>query len=177
MYGSGWNGACRLSTDVGTWTNWLTFEPDPDYSPDAGTGLLSPISYAMQHWILLRRENFTYRYWAPVAAARRGYKLAIHREPWEHHYRRYIRSTECLLVVTMSMISLLRYLASHNGVTFKSGLRSPLDRSRISSYWRSMETMALSCIISKMNQNILVENRDFFHTPPAPLGVPVGMLP
>ena len=27
------------------WTNWLTFEPIPDYSPDAGTGLLSPISY------------------------------------------------------------------------------------------------------------------------------------
>jgi len=25
-------------------TNRLTFEPDPDYSPDAGTGLLSPIS-------------------------------------------------------------------------------------------------------------------------------------
>jgi len=25
--------------------NWLTFVPDPDYSPDAGTGLLSPISY------------------------------------------------------------------------------------------------------------------------------------
>jgi len=36
---------CCLSTDVGTWTNWLTFEPDPDHSPDAGTGLLSPISY------------------------------------------------------------------------------------------------------------------------------------
>ena len=33
------------STDVGTWTNWLTFEPDPDYSPDAGTGLLFPISH------------------------------------------------------------------------------------------------------------------------------------
>jgi len=30
---------------VSTWTNWLRFEPDPDYSPDAGTGLLSPISY------------------------------------------------------------------------------------------------------------------------------------
>jgi len=29
----------------GTWTNWLTFELDPDYSPDAVTGLLSPISY------------------------------------------------------------------------------------------------------------------------------------
>jgi len=36
---------CCVSTDVGTWTNWLTFELDPDYSLDAGTGLLSPISY------------------------------------------------------------------------------------------------------------------------------------
>jgi len=34
-----------MSTDVGTWTNWLTFEPDPDYSPDAGTELRSPIAY------------------------------------------------------------------------------------------------------------------------------------
>ena len=25
--------------------DWLTFESDPDHSPDAGTGLLSPISY------------------------------------------------------------------------------------------------------------------------------------
>jgi len=36
---------CCVSTNVGTWKNWLTFEPDPDYSPNAGTGLLSPISY------------------------------------------------------------------------------------------------------------------------------------
>ena len=36
---------CCVSTDVGTWTNWLTFEPDPDYDPDAATGLLSPLSY------------------------------------------------------------------------------------------------------------------------------------
>ena len=28
--------------------NWLTFEPDPDHSPDAGTGFLSPIAYALQ---------------------------------------------------------------------------------------------------------------------------------
>ena len=35
---------CCMSTDVETWTNLLTFEPDPDYSPNAGTGLLSPIS-------------------------------------------------------------------------------------------------------------------------------------
>ena len=39
---------CCVSTNVGTswtWKNLLTFEPDPDYSSDAGTGLLSPISY------------------------------------------------------------------------------------------------------------------------------------
>jgi len=38
-----------VSTDVGTWTNWLTFEPDPHYSPDAGTGLLSPLSYKLSY--------------------------------------------------------------------------------------------------------------------------------
>ena len=65
---------CCVLTDVGTWTNWLTFEADPDYSPDAGTGLLSPISFALQRGILLRRENPTYMYWAPVAAAKRGFK-------------------------------------------------------------------------------------------------------
>jgi len=25
----------------------INFEPDPDYSPDAGTGLLAPISYML----------------------------------------------------------------------------------------------------------------------------------
>ena len=34
-----------MSTDVGTWTNWLTFEPDPDHSPDPGTIFLPPIPY------------------------------------------------------------------------------------------------------------------------------------
>jgi len=54
---------CCVSTDVGTWTNWLTFEPDPDYSPDAGTGLPSPILYALQSGILSRLENPTYAYY------------------------------------------------------------------------------------------------------------------
>jgi len=36
---------CYVSTDVGTWTNLLIFEPDPDRSPDPGTGFLPPISY------------------------------------------------------------------------------------------------------------------------------------
>jgi len=48
-------------TGVSTWTNWSTFEPDPDHSLDAGTGLLSPISCASQRGILLCRENPTYR--------------------------------------------------------------------------------------------------------------------
>jgi len=28
-----------VSTGVKTWTNWSSFEPDPDHSPDARTGL------------------------------------------------------------------------------------------------------------------------------------------
>ena len=37
----------------------ITFERDPDHSPDAGTGLFSAISYALQRGILLRQENPT----------------------------------------------------------------------------------------------------------------------
>jgi len=33
-----------VSTGVGTWTNWSTFEPDPDHSPDPGTGFTSDFS-------------------------------------------------------------------------------------------------------------------------------------
>ena len=47
---------------------------DPDYSPDAGTELLSPISYALQRGILLCRENPTYRYWA---AATCGFTIVL----------------------------------------------------------------------------------------------------
>jgi len=46
---------CCMSTDVGTWTNWLTFELDLDHSPDAGTGLLSPISYRLRNFAALPR--------------------------------------------------------------------------------------------------------------------------
>ena len=69
-----------VSTGVGTWTNWSTFEPDPDHSPDAGTGLLSPIAYALQRGILLRQKNPMYcRYWAPVEPATRGFEASKHR--------------------------------------------------------------------------------------------------
>ena len=55
----------------------MTFEPDSRYSPDARTGLLSPISYALQRGILLRQKNCTYRYWAPVAATTRGFEMVL----------------------------------------------------------------------------------------------------
>jgi len=66
---------CCVSTDVGTWTNWFTFEPDPDYSPDAVTGLLSPISYishAMRNFTSVKSDVY-----ALVVAARRGFKMVL----------------------------------------------------------------------------------------------------
>jgi len=57
----------------------INFEPDPDHSPDAGTGLISPIAYALQRGNLLRRKNPTYWYWAPVEAATRGFEASKHR--------------------------------------------------------------------------------------------------
>jgi len=67
---------CCVSADVGTWTNWLTFEPDPD----AGTRLLSLISYRLRNFAALHRlpascaatRNFTLgKYRVYVLAARR----------------------------------------------------------------------------------------------------------
>ena len=55
----------------------MTFEPDSHYSPDARTGLLSPISYALQCRILLRWENLAYRCWVPVAALTCGFIMVL----------------------------------------------------------------------------------------------------
>ena len=55
----------------------MTFEPDSHYSPDARTGLLSPISYALQRRILLRWENLAYRCWVPVAALTCGFIMVL----------------------------------------------------------------------------------------------------
>jgi len=52
-------------------TYHLLILPSLDHSPDAGTGLLSFIAYALHHVILLHREN---PYWAPVAAAMHGFE-------------------------------------------------------------------------------------------------------
>jgi len=71
-----------VSTDIGTWTNWLTFEPDPDYSPDAGTGLLSPLSYK---WNFTSGKSDVY---VLVAAARRGFTME-----WLHSMRQWAVET------------------------------------------------------------------------------------
>jgi len=70
-----------VSTDVGTWRNWLTFVPDPDHNPDAGTGLLSPISYALQRVEFyyvgkISRTGIEHRYLPSVTAAMRGFEAS-----------------------------------------------------------------------------------------------------
>jgi len=69
---------CCASTDVGTWKNWLTFEPDLDHSRDAETGFLSPIAYALQQCNLLRRGK-SYAHTGiggTVEAATRGFEAS-----------------------------------------------------------------------------------------------------
>ena len=77
------NEMLRVSTDVGTWTNRLTFEPDPDYSPDAGTGLRHFTSGKSHVYVLAR----------PAAEATRGFKVVLFTQPSKHFCRRYMRST------------------------------------------------------------------------------------
>jgi len=95
---------CCVSTGIRTWTNWLTFEPDLDHSPDVGTGFLSHIAYALnattwnfitsgksyartgiggpskQQCVVLRRQNTpcTWWYWGPIEAAMRGFEASKH---------------------------------------------------------------------------------------------------
>jgi len=88
---------CCVSTDVGTWTSWLTFELDPDHSPNAGTRLLSPRSYGLRNFTALPRlpascaatRNFTSgKSHVYAARARRGFKMVLFTEPSEDLCRR-----------------------------------------------------------------------------------------
>jgi len=47
---------CCMSTDVGTWTNWLNFEPDPDHSPDPGTGFTPDFCISARYLKKLRTD-------------------------------------------------------------------------------------------------------------------------
>jgi len=81
---------CCVSTDVGTWTNWLTFEPDPDYCPDAETGLLSLI---YKH----TTRNFTWEksHIHVLAAWFLERAMVLFTELLDNFCWRYMRSTEC----------------------------------------------------------------------------------
>jgi len=65
-----------MLTDVGTWTNWLTFEPDP-VNPDAGTDcfLRYRISHATQNFTSGKSDVYVL-----VAAARRGFTMVLFTE-------------------------------------------------------------------------------------------------
>ena len=86
---------CCVSTDVGTWTNWLTFEPDPYYSPDAGTGLPSPISYKRCYAEFYVRKIPRTRIGGPPLPRCVILKCFFFTVASEHLCRRYMRSTKC----------------------------------------------------------------------------------
>jgi len=53
---------------------------------------------------------------------------------------------------------------------------APFDRSHTSSYSPSIVTMAISCIVCEIYSDLLVENREFFYTPPV-FSSPQGVTP
>jgi len=126
---------CCVSTDVGTWTNWLTFEPDPDYSPDAGTGLLSLLSYKRCYAEFYVGKSRRIRIGPLTAAARRGF---IHwsSQPSKHLCRRYMRSTKCfssyLLTRSIDCMPIYRrFLQGHSYIPSQPQGISSIDRYQI----------------------------------------------
>ena len=86
---------CCVSTDVGTWTNSLTFEPDLDYNPDAGTGLLSSISYKRCNAEFYVGKIPRTRIAGVVFGASRGFKMVLFTEGLDNLCQSYMRSAEC----------------------------------------------------------------------------------
>ena len=97
----------------------------------------------LRYRISTSKRNFTsgkshvYVYWRPTAAARRGFKMALFTEPWEHLCRRYMRSTECpsscslLLIYRPRKDERLRWpswLTYSGRFTHISGQWSPVSR-------------------------------------------------
>ena len=77
-----------------------------DYSPDAGTGLLSPILYALQRGILLHQENATYRYWA---AAMRGFKMVLRHTAAATHGRNIFVGGTCALLSALLVVQQFKF--------------------------------------------------------------------
>jgi len=89
---------CCVSTDVGTrtWTNWLTFELDPDYSPDAATELLSPVSYKLSYAEFYVGKSHVYVLTRPDCCSDAWiFGMVLFSRPSKQLCQRYMRSTEC----------------------------------------------------------------------------------
>jgi len=99
---------------TGVTTNWVTFKPDPDYSRNAGTGLLSTLSYMQCYVEFYVGENPTYTYLAlqqslvlkwfygPLLQRHVVVQwfyiyiyISLFSEPLEHLCRRYMSSIKC----------------------------------------------------------------------------------
>jgi len=68
---------------------------DPDYSPDAGTGLLSPISYKRCNAECYVGKIPRTRIGGVVFGASRGFKMVLFTELSDNLCRRCMRSTNC----------------------------------------------------------------------------------
>ena len=99
-----------VSTDVGTWSNWLTFEPNSDYSPDAGARLLSSISYKRCYAEFCVGKISHYTYWRLTATVRRGFNMVLFTERSKHLCRRYMRSIPSALLVKKFIRSMWGFL-------------------------------------------------------------------
>ena len=56
-------------------------KPDPGYSPDARTGVLSPISYSAGTRNFASGKSHVYVLARPAAAAARGFKVVLFTQP------------------------------------------------------------------------------------------------
>jgi len=127
---------CCVSTDVGTWTNWLTFEPHPDYSP-VGTGLLYPLSYKPCY-----TRNFTSRksdVYVLVAAARRGFTIVSFPEAVSRQ-NTFVGGT-----CAPSSFGLILFVATY---------LAPFDRSHTSSNPSYIVTMTIFCTVFQIKRYI-----------------------
>ena len=92
-----WMKRC-VSTDVGTWANWLTFEPNPDYSPEPDC-FLQCISAAMQNFTSGKSHIYVLAWPAAAASSSRMRWAALCAEPdlrLESPGRRYRRGSSWL---------------------------------------------------------------------------------
>ena len=66
----------------------INIEPDPDCSPDAGTGLLSPISYKRWYAEFYYVGKIPVRIGGVVFGASRGFKMVLFTEASDNLCRR-----------------------------------------------------------------------------------------